>query len=191
MNTKRKNPHRVALASIIFLCVLTIKGFGANYFVGFGFGFSLPLKDARIATFPEYYRTAGPKESLNPSIGIIFNGHFSLAVEMLYQSYDAVDHSHDGAAIQTWNNYSHFSHFGAVLEYRFFDDIRKPWNPYVSVAVYGPVSGGQEGYPDTPSFEVALGTRIKVARSLYINPKAGYVSGITSLSLRAALEYIF
>lgn len=49
-------------------------------------------------------------------------------------------------------------------------------------------SSGQ--YPEIISLNVALGTRLRIAGPLSLNPSVAYVSGISSLSLRAGLGFI-
>jgi hypothetical protein len=60
MKAREKSLRGTALASVLILSVLTFKGYGANFMIGCGFGYSVSLKDRRIATFETLYRTARP-----------------------------------------------------------------------------------------------------------------------------------
>lgn len=186
----------MALAAVLLFSIFPFKGYGAKFMIGCGFGYSVSLKDKRIDTFGSVYRTARPGTCVNPSIGIMFRGHFSIAAEALYQNYGTADRLiSDGTVVATWPAYNDFLYIGVTLEYRFFEEIRKSWNPYVSVGFYGypqigPFAGGPPYYPASGSINAGVGTRIRIAGPLYLNPRVAFVSGISSLSLRAGLDLI-
>ncbi len=130
------------------------------------------------------------------SIGIAFAKNISVSVEMFKQQYDEVEHDllPAGDVIgSTWN--TSFAYFGAALEYRFFEDIRRSWNPFISVGVYTLLSlnlfgVGPPEYPDTVSVKVALGTRVRLDKMLYFNPRILFISGSSCVAFQAGLELI-
>jgi hypothetical protein len=128
------------------------------------------------------YLTPKMKSCSAYSVGIAFAKNISVSVEMFKQRYDEVEHDllPAGDVIgSTWN--TSFAYFGAALEYRFFEDIRRSWNLF---------GVGPSEYPDTVSVKIALGTRVRLDKMLYFNPRILYISGSSCVAFQAGLELI-
>jgi hypothetical protein len=112
------------------------------------------------------------------------------------QRFDEVYHYISDVGDDVSESYStKFFYFGPSLEYRFFKDIRRSWNPYLSVGAYALLyldlfNFGAPEYPKTVCFKAAAGARIRVAGPLYFNPQVAYYSGSSSVSFQAGLSLI-
>jgi hypothetical protein len=173
----------------VLLIILAGNGYGMDWIIGGGVGYTAALKNVRIATFPEYDRTAAPRSCLDLSVGVMTKGHYSFTLDMLYQKYDAADRQ-GGDVIQTWKYYGSFVALGAGGEYRLFKDHGRSWNPFLSAVLYGVYLSGADGYPGDLHLSLALGTRFPFAGNVYFTPKIVYDSGVAGLSFRACLDLV-
>jgi hypothetical protein len=186
-----------ALAAAFILIFLTSKSYGAHVVIGLNCGYSSTLRDVRYGESYLEYTAPKLKACFSSSVGIVFRNHFSLIVETFVQEFDEVHHylSNTGDVI-SGSSGAKFLYFGLSLEYRFFRDIRRSWNPYINVGAYTSLylnlfGLGSPEYPKNGCFRAAVGTRIKLAGPLYLNPQVVYFSGSSSVSFQAGLDFIF
>jgi hypothetical protein len=88
-----------------------------------------------------------------------------------------------------------FTYFGLSVEYRFFKNIARFWNPYISVGAsflfYLDFGGGPPDYPKTAAIQATAGTRIRLGGPIYLNPQVAYNSGSSGVSFLIGLDMIF
>lgn len=197
MKTTARSLRSSALAASFVLVFLTVKSYGTQVLIGLNYGYSSALTQVRYDQYSlDYYTSPKLKACLSSSIGIAFNTHFSLIAEWFRQEFDEVNHyMSDAGDVVSGSSSTEFDYFGLSLEYRFFKDIRRSWNPYFNVGAYGLFyldlfGGGAPEYPKTVCFKAAAGARIRVAGPLYFNPLVAYYSGSSSVSFQAGLGLI-
>lgn len=196
MKTAARIFRSSSLAAAIVLVLLTTNSYGARLSFGLSYGYSSALTQIRYDAGYLDYTSPKLKACVSSSAGIVFDGHFSLFAEAFIQDFDEVYHymSTGGDAVSGAYG-TKFCYIGLSLEYRFFRDFRRSWNPYLNVGVYGLLyldlfGSGPPSYPRTACFQAAVGTRIRVAGPLYLNPQVAYFSGSSSVSVQAGLSLI-
>jgi hypothetical protein len=196
MKTTAKILRASGLDAALVLVFLTATGYGAHVTFGSSYGYSAGLTQVRYDAYDVDYTSRKLRSCVSTSAGIVFNGHVSLFAEAFTQQYNEVYHamSNGGGAVSESSG-TKFSYFGVSLEYRFFRDFRRPWNPYVDVGIYGLFyldlfGSGPPAYPKTGSFKAAAGTRIRVAGPLFLTPQVAYFSGSSSVSFQVGLNLI-
>ena len=196
MKTTARTLRVSSLAAALVLVFLTATGYGAHITFGLSYGYSAGLTQVRYDSYNVDYTSPRLRACASTSVGIVFNGHVSLFAEAFIQQYDEVYHamSNGGGAVSESSG-TKFSYFGLSLEYRFFRDLRRSWNPYIDVGIYGLLyldffGFGPPAYPKTGCFKAAVGTRIRVAGPLFLTPQVAYFSGSSSVSFQAGLNLI-
>lgn len=200
MKTTARILRSSALSATFILVFLTFKSYGAHLLIGFKYGYSSALTEVRYNKYYQDYTAPKLKACRSISIGIVSENHLSFMGEAFVQKFDEVNHnisdiSNVGDTIS--GSYgTDFLYIGLSLEYRFFRDIRRSWNPYITVGAYtlfylNLFGGGPPEYPKTGCVKAAMGTRIRVAGPLYLNPQVAYFSGSSSVSFQADLDVIF
>jgi hypothetical protein len=172
--------------------------------IGLGGGYSFLLKDVRYLESDQGYvaPTMGP--CLGLSFGFVTDGHFGIILDGSVQFYKEIYRNlMDVGPPTTLYDSTALLHFGVSLEYSFFRDVGRVWNPYVSLGGFfivpldvdfDLINGSKP--PDYPrkgekaGFQAAAGTRIRISRSVYLNPRVVYNSGISVVSLQVGIELI-
>ena len=187
-----------ALSATFILVLLTFKSYGAHLLIGFKYGYSSALTEVRYDKYGLDYTVPKLKTCRSVSIGIVSDNHLSIIGEAFVQKFDEVRHyiTYVGNDA-TYGPYgTDFLNLGLSLEYRFFKEIARSWNPYINIGAFALFyldlfGGGPPEYPKTVCFKAAMGTRIRVAGPLYLNPQVAYFSGTSSVSFQAGLDVIF
>jgi hypothetical protein len=172
---------------------------------GLGGGFSFLLKDVRYLESDHGYVVPKMGPCLGLSFGLVTDGHIGIILGGSVQFYDEVYHNlMDVGEPTTVYDSTALLHFGASLEYSFFRDVKRVWNPYVSLGGFFIVPLDVEfdfingsNPPDYPrkgekaGFQASAGTRIRMSRSVYLNPRMVFYSGISIVSLQVGIDLIF
>jgi hypothetical protein len=196
MKTMARILRASGFAAALVLVFLAAPGYGFHFAFGLSYGYSANLTQVQYDPYYAGYTSPKLKTCASTSAGIVFNGHISLFAEAFIQKYDEVSHYLSAGGDAVSGSYrTDFAYFGVSLEYRFFRDFRRSWNPYIDVGIYGlfylDLFGlGPPAYPKTGCFKVAAGTRIRVAGPLFLTPQVAYFSGSSSISLQAGLNLI-
>ncbi len=187
--TTARMSRSAVLALVFVLSGASLQGYGANFIFGTGVGYSLPMSASLYGSNPSGYLTRSLKSCSIQSIGVA-GGHFGLFLEGCVQKYS-----------ESWAGYAaaygreKFLYIGAALEYRFFGDIRRTINPYASLGAYALFyldlfGSGPPEYPKTGSINLTIGTRIRLVKVLYLNPRMTYLTGSSALALQAGIDLI-
>jgi hypothetical protein len=197
MKTTARILRSSALSATFILVFLTFKSYGAHLLIGFKYGYSSALTEVRYDKYNLDYTAPKLKACRSISIGIVSENHLSLIGEAFVQKFDEVNHYISNVGDATSGSYgTDFLYIGLSLEYRFFKDIARSWNPYITVGAFALFyldlfGGGPPEYPKAGCVKAAMGTRIRVAGPLYLNPQVAYFSGSSSVSFQAGLDVIF
>jgi hypothetical protein len=187
--TESRTLRSVALATLFILAAATLRGYGANFIFGTGVGYSFPMSASLYGSHPAGYMTRSLKTCSIQSIGVA-GGHFGLLLEGCVQNY-----GESWAGYGTDYGHDRFLYLGGALEYRFFGDIRRTINPYVSLGAYALFylylfGSGPPEYPKTGSINFTVGTRIRLVKVLYLNPRMTYLTGSSALVVQAGIDLI-
>lgn len=171
---------------------------------GLGGGYSFLLKDVRYQESDHGYVAPKMGPCLGLSFGLVTDGHIGIILDGSVQFYDEVYHNLTDVGEPTpVIDSTALLHFGASLEYSFFRDVGRVWNPYVSFGgffivpldvVYFIDGSNPPDYPrkgEKAGFQASAGTRIRMSRSVYLNPRVVYYSGISIVSLQVGIDLIF
>jgi hypothetical protein len=172
---------------------------------GLGGGYSFVLKDVRYLESDHGYLGPTMRPCLALSLGLVSDGHFGIIFDGVLQFYDEAYHNLTDVGPRTAvNDSAALLNLGVSLEFSLFRDIKRSWNPYVSFGGFIIVPLNNEIYfidgsnpPDYPrkgekaGFKAAVGTRIRMARSAYLNPRVVYYSGISILSVQVGIDLVF
>jgi hypothetical protein len=184
-----------AAAAVLVLSAFAAPSYGAGVLLGSSGGYSFALSEMRYNESAWGYTTPRLSECYAFTLGVLFDGHIALKGQMLVQRYASVDHPASSPASPVVNSKDGFPYLGADLEYRFFDDLGRRWNPYIGVGIYGLIyldffGSGPPTYPRTTCFKAEAGTRIRLAGPLYLNPSVAYHSGYSGLSFEVGLDLV-
>ncbi len=179
----------VVLATLFILSAATLQGYCADFILGAGLGYSLPMSSTLYGSHPAGYVTRSLKTCSIQSIGVA-GGHFGLFLEGCVQKY-----SESWAGYGAAYSHENFLYLGAAMEYRFYSDIRRIINPYVGLGAFALFyldlfGSGPPEYPKTGSINFSVGTRIRLAKVLYLNPRMTYLTGSSALALQAGIDLI-
>jgi hypothetical protein len=197
-----------ALPAAILLSFFAPKSYAAsNAFklTGLGAGYSFVLKDVRYRESDRGYFGPTMRPCLALSLGLVSDGHFGIIFDGVLQFYDEVYHNlTDVGPRTTVNDSAALLNLGVSLEFSFFRDIKRSWNPYVSFGGFMIVPLNTEIHfidgsypPDYPrkgekaGFKAAAGTRVRMTRSVYLNPRVVYYSGTSILSVQVGIDLVF
>ena len=195
----------LATAFVLFFAAPGIHG-ASNAFklTGLGGGYSFLLKDVRYQESGQGYVAPKMGPCLGLSFGLVTDGHIGIILDGSVQLYDEVYHNLTDVGEPTpVIDSTALIHFGASLEYSFFRDVGRVWNPYVSFGgfflvpldvVYFIDGSSRADYPrkgEKAGFQASAGTRIRMSRSVCLNPRVVYYSGISVVSFQVGIDLIF
>ena len=183
-----------ALLTVGVLTVGVVESYGMDVIFGSDIGRSFTLSTYRYDEYGDIYLTPELKMCMTCVIGFNLAGNFSLFAEAQVQRYEEIYHPFSGGPSAISHGRS-FAYVGGSLEYRFFRNVRRTWNPYLRFGVYGLLylnlfGAGAPEYPRTASVGISAGTRIRLAGSLYLDPRLLYMSGSSSVALLVGLDLI-
>jgi hypothetical protein len=195
----------LATAFVLFFFAPGIHG-ASNAFklTGLGGGYSFLLKDVRYLESDQGYVAPKMGPCLGLSFGLVTDGHIGILLDGSVQFYNEIYHNlTDVGPTTTVHDSTALLRFGASLEYSFFRDVGRVWNPYVSLGGFFIVpldveyfidGSSRSDYPrkgEKGGFQAAAGTRIRMSRSVYLNPRVVYYSGISIVSFQVGIDLIF
>jgi hypothetical protein len=168
----------LALVSTLLLSGMNAQGRAAEILVGAGLGYSFSLEGnphvITLAPVPSHELGIGSISS----IGIVLKDHLAVFTEVCLQRYD-------GSRT--------FVYWGGAVEFRLFEDTRKPWNPFAGIGAFGLLSSGNSGtggdYPGAISGEFHAGVRIRLMKALYFRPRVSFLLAPSSLMLQAGIDF--
>jgi len=208
MKTTARILRAMAATATFALVFLASKSYGAsNAFklASFGGGYSFVLKDVRYQESGQGYLAPRMNTSLFCSFGLVTDGHIGIMLDGSVQFYNEVYHNlSDVGPPTTLHNSTALLNFGVSFEYIIFRDINRSWNPYVNVGGFFLVPLNAKFdlfnglvYPNYPrkgeraGFKAAVGTRIRISRTVYLSPRVTYFSPISIVSFQVGIDLIF
>jgi len=213
MPTKRYTQSFFGLmvASVFFLqscaTIIKLKKFGFDGAIGYYFGRSFNATEQKYGHYAlggadvfEYFATPELKTFHDFSCAV-FAKNFGLTFDFIQQKYDEIWHETlDGVEIGKKSETEYvFYGLGLGIEYRFFADRNKRFNPYVSANAFGfsyfklHIRGKKinPDYPKRTDYRLAGGLRIKTISPIFVKAQLSYFPRNSILSFSAGLELIF
>jgi hypothetical protein len=208
MKTTARILRAMAVTATFVLVFFASKSYGAsNAFklTSFGGGYSFVLKDVRYQESGQGYLAPRMKACLFSSFGLVTDGHMGIMLDGFVQFYDEIYHNLSDVGPSTiLHDSTALLNFGVSFEYIIFRDINRSWNPYVNVGAFFSVPLNAKFnildgfvYPNYPrkgeraGFKAAVGTRVRISRTVYLSPQVTYLSPVSVVSFQVGVDLIF
>lgn len=189
--------------SLVFLA-LPIIAHGADFVLGYGFGYSYALLEKQYGEdnwgwghhIIRSYFSSALNSSREFSLGI-FLKKIGFTLDVIKQRYNENYHQTlNGIEMLTHSMASDYVYFCIGAEYRFFAEKEKRLNPYINIGLailfyLDLFGGGPPDYPETTDARLSGGIRLKTISPIFVNTKISYFPRNSILSGMIGLEVIF